>query len=97
MDSRAARPHNGDPSRSSQIEVNPSEKSATIGAMKERELLLEAAKFNVARLKFDAPDGGEIIRDVVEHPGAAVIVPILDDGRVVLIRNLRRTVGKTLW
>jgi hypothetical protein len=51
MDSRAARPHNGDPSRSSQIEVNPGKKSAIIRAMKERELLLEAAKFNVARLR----------------------------------------------
>lgn len=60
-------------------------------------MLLEAAKFDVARLKFEGPDGTVIIRDVVEHPGAAVILPVLDDGRVVLIRNLRRTVGKTLW
>ena len=65
--------------------------------MKSRELLLTAAKFNVARLRFEGPDGSEMIRDVVEHPGAAVILPLLDDGRVVLIRNLRRTVGKTLW
>jgi len=97
MDFRAARPHNGDPSRSSQIDVRTGEKSAIMHAMKERELLLKAAKFDVARLKFDAPGGGEITRDVVEHPGAAVILPVLDDGRVVLIRNLRRTVGKTLW
>ncbi len=73
------------------------EKSAIMRAMKTRKLLLKAAKFDVARLTFDAPGGGEIIRDVIEHPGAAVIVPVLDDGRVVLIRNLRRTVGKALW
>lgn len=66
-------------------------------AMKSRELLLTAAKFEVARLRFEGPDGSEIIRDVVEHPGAAVILPLLDDGRIVLIRNLRRTVGKVLW
>jgi ADP-ribose pyrophosphatase len=66
-------------------------------AMKSRELLLTAATFEVARLRFEGPDGGEIIRDVVEHPGAAVILPQLDDGRIVLIRNLRRTVGKVLW
>jgi ADP-ribose pyrophosphatase len=66
-------------------------------AMKSRELLLTAAKFEVARLTFEGPDGREIIRDVVEHPGAAVILPQLDDGRIVLIRNLRRTVGKVLW
>ncbi len=66
-------------------------------AMKSRELLLKAAKFDVARLRFEGPDGKEIVRDLVEHPGAAVILPQLDDGRIVLIRNLRRTVGKILW
>lgn len=66
-------------------------------AMKSRELLLTAAKFEVARLTFEGPDGAEIIRDVVEHPGAAVVLPQLNDGRIVLIRNLRRTVGKVLW
>lgn len=65
--------------------------------MKSRELLLTAAKFRVARLRFEGPEGQEIMRDVVEHPGAAVILPLLDDGRVVMIRNLRRTVGKVLW
>ncbi len=65
--------------------------------MKSREVLLEAAKFDVARLRFEGPDGTEIVRDVVEHPGAAVILPVLEDGRVILIRNLRRTVGKVLW
>ena len=66
-------------------------------ARKSRELLLKTAKFDVARLRFEGPDGSEIIRDVVEHPGAAVILPQLDDGQVVLIRNVRRTVGKVLW
>lgn len=66
-------------------------------AMKSREVLLSNALFKVARLTFEAPDGGEIVRDVVEHRGAAVILPLLDDGRIVLIRNVRRTVGKVLW
>ena len=65
--------------------------------MKSRELLLTTAKFRVTRLRFEGPDGKEIIRDLVEHPGAAVILPVLDDGRIAMIRNLRRTVGKALW
>jgi len=68
-----------------------------IRVMKSRELLLTTPLFRVARLRFEGPDGREIVRDVIEHPGAAVIVPLLDDGRVVLIRNVRRTVGKVLW
>jgi ADP-ribose pyrophosphatase len=66
-------------------------------AMKSREVLLSNSLFQVARLRFEGPGGNEIVRDVVEHRGAAVILPLLDDGRVILIRNLRRTVGKVLW
>lgn len=66
-------------------------------AMPRRELLLQGAMFDVARLTFDGPDGTEVVREVIEHPGAAVILPVLDDGRVILIRNVRRTVSKTLW
>jgi len=34
--------------------------------------------------------------EVVVHPGAAVILPILDDGRVLLIHNHRVAVGQEL-
>jgi ADP-ribose pyrophosphatase len=66
-------------------------------AMKSREELLSNSLFKVARLTFEGPDGSEIVRDVIEHRGAAVILPLMDDGRVILIRNVRRTVGKVLW
>jgi ADP-ribose pyrophosphatase len=33
---------------------------------------------------------------VIVHPGAAVILPLLDDGSVVLIRNRRIATGQTL-
>ncbi len=33
---------------------------------------------------------------MIRHPGAVVLLPILDDGRVVLIENTRPTVGETL-
>lgn len=65
--------------------------------MKAREVLLETSKFTVARLRFATAEGEEITREVIEHPGAAVILPVLDDQRVVLIRNHRRIIGKTLW
>jgi len=38
-------------------------------------------------------------REVVRHPGAVVVVPLLDDGRIVLIRNHRVALGEgeRLW
>jgi 8-oxo-dGTP pyrophosphatase MutT (NUDIX family) len=38
---------------------------------------------------FEGPDGEAFSRDVVHHPGAVSVVPLLDDGRVVLVRQYR--------
>lgn len=53
----------------------------------------------VLRLEVDRirlPDGGESVREVVRHRGAAVVLPILDDGRVLLVRQFRYPVGEAL-
>jgi ADP-ribose pyrophosphatase len=36
-------------------------------------------------------------REVVIHPGAAVILPLLDEDTVVLIANYRCCIKKTIW
>jgi ADP-ribose pyrophosphatase len=43
------------------------------------------------------PDGKTIRRDAIRHPGAVVILPVLDAECVVLLRNFRFVVGETLW
>lgn len=40
--------------------------------------------------------GRRIQRETILHPGAAVIVPLLDDGRVILVRQYRRAVDRVL-
>ena len=45
---------------------------------------------------FTAPDGEELVRDVVHHPGAVSVVPLHDDGRVTLIRQYRAAVDEDL-
>ena len=42
-------------------------------------------------------DGRTIRRDAIRHPGAVVILPVLDAERVVLLRNFRFVIGETLW
>jgi len=39
------------------------------------------------------PDGGTATREYVAHPGAVVVVPMLDDGRLVMERQFRYPVG----
>ena len=62
-----------------------------------RKRLLSTRLFAVEHREYPGPDGAVIGRDVVVHPGAVVILPILADGRIVLIRNYRYTVERELW
>ena len=39
------------------------------------------------------PNGAEIVLDIVEHPGAAAIVPFVSDREILLIRQYRHAVG----
>ena len=43
----------------------------------------------VDRDRVRLPNGRETSLEVVRHPGAAAVVPLLDDGRVVLVRQYR--------
>lgn len=53
--------------------------------------------FNVVLEKVTLPNGAVKHREIVRHPGAAAMVPFLDDGRVVLIKQYRHAVGDFVW
>lgn len=40
------------------------------------------------------PDGSEEVREVIRHPGAAVVVPHLGHGRLVLVRQFRYALNR---
>lgn len=45
---------------------------------------------------FEAPDGQRFERELVRHPGAVSVVPLHDDGTVVLVRQYRAAVDAEL-
>lgn len=64
---------------------------------KQPEVVLVGSRFNVERHFLPRREGGVQAREVVVHPGSVVILPLLDDGRIVMIRNTRFSVQRTLW
>ena len=42
------------------------------------------------------PDGSNATREYIQHPGAVAVIPVLDDGRLVLVRQYRYPVAKVL-
>jgi ADP-ribose pyrophosphatase len=61
-----------------------------------RKVLLTADRFQVEHVTQQLSDGTTLAREVVRHPGAVVIVPVLEDGRICLIRNFRIAVNQYL-
>jgi ADP-ribose pyrophosphatase len=53
--------------------------------------------FDVRRDKVREPGGVLVTRDVVVHYGSVVLVPVLDDGRILLVRQYRHATGQFLW
>jgi ADP-ribose pyrophosphatase len=58
--------------------------------------LLEGGFLDVRLDRVRLPDGREATREYIRHPGAVAVVPLLDDGRVVLVRQYRYPVGRVL-
>jgi ADP-ribose pyrophosphatase len=40
---------------------------------------------------------GPVVREVVEHRGSVVVLPVFADGRVLLVRQYRHAAGQALW
>jgi ADP-ribose pyrophosphatase len=58
--------------------------------------LLRCRKFEVVHQDVPGHDGRVHRHEVVIHPGAVVILPLLADRSIVMIHNMRHAVGKEL-
>jgi ADP-ribose pyrophosphatase len=62
-----------------------------------RQIVHRGRKIQVAIDTFVLPDGATVTRDVVLHPGAVAILPLVDAGHVCLLRNQRPVIEDTIW
>ena len=64
-----------------------------------RRVLFKGAKFDFVELSIPARGGATLKRQYVQHPGAVIILPILEgpEPAVVLIRNRRHAVPADLY
>lgn len=60
-------------------------------------LVFEGALISLRVDEVELPDGRRATREWVPHRGAVAIVPLLEDGRVVMIRQYRHAAGRVLW
>jgi ADP-ribose pyrophosphatase len=61
-----------------------------------RQIVYQGRRLRLALEQVPLPDGTSTTKEIIEHPGAVVILPFLDEQRVCLVRNYRYTIGQTL-
>ena len=60
------------------------------------EIIHTGKVFNTKVDQIEYNSGNKSIREVAEHPGGAVIVPVTDEGQIIMVTQHRYPVDKTL-
>lgn len=60
-------------------------------------VLFRGRVFTLKRDRVAEPSGIMTTREIIAHPGSVVVLPVLSDGRIVLIRQYRHAAGQYLW
>lgn len=61
-----------------------------------REEIFRGVALHVVRDKIELPDGSHSVREISLHNGAAAVIPILPDGRVIMERQFRYAHGRVM-
>jgi ADP-ribose pyrophosphatase len=61
------------------------------------QMVYEGPVFGVRRDEVVEPTGVRATREVITHSGSVVVLPVLPDGRIVLIRQYRHATRRYLW
>ena len=61
------------------------------------EMVYQGRVFGLRRDEVVEPSGVRATREVITHPGSVVVLPVLPDGRIVMIRQYRHATRQYLW
>ena len=59
--------------------------------------IYEGRIFKVQLETLALPGGGELKAEIVRHPGSVVIIPMTEDGSVILVKQYRPAIGRWAW
>jgi ADP-ribose pyrophosphatase len=61
------------------------------------ETIYKGPIFGIRRDEVIEPSGVHATREVITHPGSVVVLPVLPDGRILMIRQYRHAARQYLW
>ena len=68
--------------------------SGLLANMRTAKKLFQAKRFAVEEVEEVLSDGSRLIRNIVRHPGAVVILPLVDANHVCLIQTYRVAIDR---
>jgi ADP-ribose pyrophosphatase len=61
------------------------------------EMIYQGPVFGLRRDELIEPNGLRTKREIITHPGSVVVLPVLPDGRIVMIEQYRHATRQYLW
>jgi ADP-ribose diphosphatase len=74
----------------------PAKKPATAKVLSSK-VIYTGPVFGIRRDEVIEPSGVRTTREMITHPGSVVVLPVLPDGRIVMIRQYRHAAKQYLW
>jgi ADP-ribose pyrophosphatase len=53
--------------------------------------------FSVTVESITTPKGGTLHAEIVRHPGSVVLIPVTNEGKIILVKQYRPAIGRLAW
>ena len=67
------------------------------GTIVQSERIHQGKVFSLMKETFILENGIKTDMEIIRHPGASAIIPFLDEGTIILIRQYRHAIGRSIW
>ncbi len=62
-----------------------------------RELVAKGSIIDYYKDTMELPNGNVVKWDHIEHKGAAAVIPVLDNGNIVMVKQFRNAIERSIW
>jgi ADP-ribose pyrophosphatase len=62
----------------------------------EEQVVFRGNRYNIHQLSYRDRQGRAVCKQIIRHPGACVVIPVLDPNRIVLIENFRPSIQRVI-
>jgi ADP-ribose pyrophosphatase len=85
------------PNTNEVVSVKMPSKKLRVAKVLSTKTIYQGKIFGIRRDEVVEPSGVRATREVITHPGSVVVLPVLPDGRILMIRQYRHAARQYLW